>query len=82
MNRSERERTPGLPLSQSPTAIRTYRILFRDARSALGNTHEADLGSDEEARQLAARMLNAQTASTYAEVWDRARLVCTVRRGE
>jgi hypothetical protein len=63
-NAPQREGRPGFPLSQSPRAIRTYRILFRDARSVLGHSHEADLGSDEEARQLAARMLNAQTAST------------------
>jgi hypothetical protein len=38
--------------------------------------------SDEAARERALMMLNEQTMYEYAEVWERARLVCTVRRGE
>jgi hypothetical protein len=71
---------PRMP--QSPTAIRTYRIYLRDPSNVVGRAHEVDATSDEAARERALMMLNEQTAYTYAEVWDRARLVCTVRRGE
>ena len=63
------------------TAIRSYRIYLRDAENVLARSHEVDLASDEEARQRAALMLDQKTAYPSAEVWDRARLVCTVRRG-
>jgi hypothetical protein len=63
------------------TAIRSYRIYLRDAENVLARSHEVELASDEEARQLAVWMLDEQTAYPCAEVWDRARLVCTVRKG-
>jgi hypothetical protein len=44
--------------------------------------HEAVLASDEEARQLAMLMLAEQADYPCAEIWDGARLVCTLRRGE
>ncbi len=66
--------------TQTTTAIRSYRIYFRDTTDAFTRTYEVDLASDNEARELAARMLNEQGACPSAEVWDRARLVCTVRR--
>ena len=64
----------------STTAMRSYRIYLRDATDALARPCDADLASDEEAHALAARMLAEQTAYPCVEVWDRARLVCTVRR--
>jgi hypothetical protein len=64
------------------TAIRSYRIYLRDAENVLARSHEVELASDEEARQLAVRMLDEQTTHPCAEVWDRARPVCTVRKGE
>jgi hypothetical protein len=64
------------------TVIRTYRIYFRDPRKVVGRAHEVDAASDEAARERALMMLNQQTIHAYAEIWDRARLVCTVRRGE
>jgi hypothetical protein len=70
------------PVPQSPTVIRTYRIHLRDARNVLGRSHDVDLASDEAARDRARRILDEQTIYSYAEVWDRARLVCTVRKGE
>ena len=66
----------------TPVTIRFYRIYLRDAGNLIVRTPDVDLGSDDEARQLAARMLNEQTADRCAEVWDRTRLVGTVRRGE
>jgi hypothetical protein len=66
----------------STTAIRSYRIYLRNVSNALARTHDAELASDEDARQLAVRMLDEQTTHPCAEVWDRARLVCTVRKGE
>jgi len=42
--------------------------------------HDAELASDEDARELAARILNERTAYPCAEVWDRTRLVCTVHK--
>jgi hypothetical protein len=64
--------------TQSTTiAIRSYRIYLRDAENVLAKGHDADLASDEDARELAALMLNERTAYPCAEVWDRARLVCT-----
>ena len=62
------------------TAIRSYRIYLRDASNALARPHDVDLASDDEARELAELMLNEQLAHPCVEVWDRARLVCTVRR--
>ena len=44
--------------------------------------HDAVLASDEEARQLAMLMLDEQADYPCAEIWDGARLVCTLRRGE
>jgi hypothetical protein len=64
----------------APTAIRSYRIYFRDGDNQIARSHDVDLASDEEARELAALMLDEQTAHPCAEVWERARLVCTVRR--
>jgi hypothetical protein len=67
--------------TQSTTsAIRPYRIYFRDSGNAIKRAHEADLTLHQDARELAALMLDEQTACPCAEVWDRARLVCTVRR--
>ena len=36
--------------TQSTTAIRSYRIYFRDARNSIAASHEVDLPSDDEAR--------------------------------
>jgi hypothetical protein len=66
----------------SLAAIRSYRIYLRDGDNQISRSHEVDLASDEEARLLAAWMLDEQTDYPCAEVWDRARHVCTVRRGE
>lgn len=66
--------------TQSTTAIRSYRIYLRDADNVLSQGHDADLASDEEARELAERMLDEQTDHPCAEIWDRTRLVCTVRK--
>ena len=66
----------------SPVAIRSYRIYLRDAENVLASGHDVDLASDEEARQLAALMIEEQAVYPCAEVWDRARLVCTVRRDD
>src|SRR5437764_427446 len=66
----------------TPVAIRFYRLYLRDAGDQIVRTHDVELGSDDDARQLAARMLNEQTADRCAEVWDRTRLVCTVRKFE
>ena len=64
------------------TAIRSYRLYFRDASNALAQPHEVDLASDDEARELAAQMLDKHAVYPCIEVWDRARLVCMVRRDE
>jgi len=61
------------------TAIRSYRIYLRDAENVLERSHEVDLASDEEARGAAMRMLGEQTTHFCAE-WERARLICTVRK--
>jgi hypothetical protein len=68
--------------TQSTTATRSYRIYLRDAENVLARSHEVELASDEEARGLAVRMLGEQQSHPCAEVWDRARLVCTVRKGD
>jgi hypothetical protein len=64
------------------TAIRSYRICFRGTDNALARSHEVDLASDDDARGVAVLMLDQQAAYCCVEVWDRARLVCSVRRGE
>ena len=66
--------------NSTTTAIRSYRLYFRDVSNALAAPHEVDLASDDEARQLAELMLIEQLAYPCMEIWDRARLVCTVRR--
>jgi hypothetical protein len=65
-----------------PISIRSYRIYFRDLGNALTQSHKVELTSDEDARELAALMLEESIAYSCAEVWDRARLVGTVRKGE
>jgi hypothetical protein len=70
------------PMKQHTTkAIRSYRIYFRDGLNTLSPAHEVDLGSDEEARQLAEMMLSDRPECSCAEIWDRARLVETLQRG-
>ena len=65
---------------QSTTAIRSYRIYLRDAENVLAVGHDVELASDEDAREFAARMIGEKTSFPFAEVWDRARLVCIVRK--
>jgi hypothetical protein len=67
---------------RSTTASRPYRLYFRGATTLPEQRHDAVLASDEEARLLAMRLLAEQTAYPCVEVWDGARLVCAVRRGE
>ena len=62
------------------TAIHSYRIYLRDSGNLIAHTHDVDLGSDEDARQLASLMLDEQIAYPCAEVWERTRHVCTVRK--
>jgi hypothetical protein len=69
-------------MPQTAAAIRSYRIYFRDTMSALSPAHEVNLGSDEDARELAALMVDERPTYPCAEVWDRGRLVCIVRCGE
>lgn len=61
-------------------AIRSYRIYFRDSLNVLSQPHEVNLGSDEEAGALAQSMLDEHPKRLCAEIWDRARLVCIIRR--
>ena len=68
-------------MRQAPTrAVRSYVIYLRDSRDTIARTQEIEAGSDEEARQLAALMLGKQITYPSAEIWDRARFVCTVRK--
>ena len=69
-----------MAVTQSTAAFRYYRVYLRDAENALAQSHDVELASDEDAREFAARMLDQQNAHPCAEVWDRARLVCTVRK--
>lgn len=64
------------------TAIRSHRIYFRDADNLLARHYDVDLASDDDARVVAVLMLDRQALYPCVEVWDRARLVLTVRRGE
>ena len=68
--------------TQSTPVIRSYRIYLRDAENVLAAGRDVELASDEDARELAARMIEEQATHPCAEVWDRARLVCTVRKEE
>jgi hypothetical protein len=45
------------------TTIRSYRIYLRDAENVLAQGHDAELPSDEEARELAARMIGEHTTA-------------------
>ena len=73
------ERRAPMATQPVPAPVRSYRIYFRDSLDALSPPHEFDLASDEEAHRLAMSLLEERPASTCAEVWDRARLVCIVR---
>jgi hypothetical protein len=64
------------------TAIRSYRIYFRDATNLLARPYDVDLGSDDDARALALLMLDRQSVYPCVEIWDRTRLVCMVRKGD
>jgi hypothetical protein len=66
----------------APAVVRSYRIYLRDADNLLARGHDVELASDQDARELAMLMLDQQTAYPCVEVWDRARLVCMVRRAE
>ena len=68
-------------MQQSTTAaIRSYRIYLREATELLSLVRDVELGSDDQARELAARMLDGQNNYPCVEVWDRARLVCTIHK--
>ena len=69
-------------MGQPDTALRTYRIYLRDSKDMLAQSQDVDLPSDEDAHQLAARLLREQSTYPCAEVWDRTRLVCIVRQDE
>lgn len=62
------------------TATRSYRIYLRDAKDHIAKAHDVDFGSDEDVRRLAVTILDEQDTYPCAEVWDRARLVCTMRK--
>ncbi len=64
----------------STVTTRSYRIYLRDSENTLAVGHDIDFASDHEARQHAAQMLDRQAAHPCAEVWDRSRLVCIVRK--
>ena len=67
--------------TQSPTtASRPYRLYLRGATNLPEQRHDAVLASDGDAREFAVKMFGEQRAYPCVEVWDRARLVCTVRR--
>ena len=68
-------------MKQSTTVRRAYRIYFRGATTMQEQRHDAVLASDEEARELVLLMFDDRPAYPCAEVWEAARLVCTVRRG-
>jgi hypothetical protein len=68
-------------MAQSTTALRSYRIYLRDPNNVFERPHEVDLASDQNARDLAMRMLGENAVYLWAEVWERARLVGTVRKG-
>jgi hypothetical protein len=69
------------PANSTPT-IRSYRIYLRDAGNLLARSYDVDLASDDDARGLAVLLLDRQAVYPCVEVWDRARLVCAVRKGE
>jgi hypothetical protein len=71
-----------VPMRQSTAARRAYRLYFRGATAMQEQRHDAVLASDEEARELVVLMLDDRPTYPCAEVWEAARLVCTVRRGE
>jgi hypothetical protein len=64
------------------TAIRAYRVYLRDAQNHIARSHDVDLSCDVDAHQLAVLMLDKLTDYPSVKVWDRARLVCVVRRSE
>ena len=76
------KRSSECAMPQSIDAIRSYRFFFRDTGNVVTRTDEVELGSDDDARQLATLTLKERTACCSVEVWDRGRLVCIVHRGE
>ena len=68
--------------SQSGDAIRSYRFYLRDAGNVVARTYDGEVRSDDDAHRLATLTLDERTVYTANEVWDGARLVCIVRRGE
>ena len=68
-----------MPQSSTLTT-RSYRIYLRDSENRLVVGVDVDFTSDQEAREHAAQMLDTQANHRCAEVWDRARLVCTVHK--
>jgi hypothetical protein len=64
------------------TATRPYRLQFRDASNALARAYDVNLGSNEEARELAALMLEEQGIYSSVEIWDPARIICILRTSD
>jgi len=69
-------------LPRTVAAIRSYCLQFRDTTDAPARSYDVDLKSDTEARQLAALMLEEQSSYVSVEIWDRNRLIGTVRAND
>ena len=70
-----------IPQLATTTAIRSYRVYFRDTQNAIARARDVDLASDDDARQLAVLMLDEQTNYPCIEMGSStARLRGTPRR--
>ena len=60
----------------------SFRVYLCETSDKIARVSGIDARSDADARKIAVQILKNQTAYSHAEVWERARFICTVRRGE
>ena len=68
--RNQQERAHAAVHNDHDPVLSNY---LRDAENVLAQGHDAELPSDEDAHELAARMIGERTAYPCAEVWDQLR---------
>lgn len=57
-----------------------FRVYLYESSENIAQVRGIEASSAEEARKMAAEVLKTQTAASIAEVWHRARFVCTLRK--
>ena len=57
-----------------------FRVYLCESSEKVARVRGLEASSDEQARKVAAQMLNTEMVYPVAEVWHRARFVCALRK--